>query len=106
MKKIERYTTQDGKIPYRDWIESLDLVTQARVFAYVDRVASGGARKNIKPVGIGVYEIKLDFGPGYRVYFAEVGKVVLLLLVGGDKSTQKKDIRTAIEYWRDYASRR
>lgn len=106
MKKIERYKTSDGKIPYRDWIENLDLVTQARIFAYVDRVACGGAKKNIKPVGSGVYEIKIDVGPGYRVYFGEVGSMMLLLILGGDKSTQDKDVRQAIEYWRDYATQR
>ena len=102
MKSIERYKTTDGRCPYRDWIESLDLVIQARIYAYVDRVASGGAKKNIKPVGAGVYEIKIDVGPGFRVYFGEVGSAIVLLLVGGDKSTQNRDIRQAIEFWRDY----
>ena len=55
--------------------------------------------------GYGVSELRLDFGSGYRIYFAEEGKTVVLLLCGGDKSTQKKDIKKAINYWKDYLSR-
>jgi putative addiction module killer protein len=60
---------------------------------------------NIKPVGDGVSELKVDQGPGYRVYYAMSGKAVVLLLIGGDKSTQSKDIKTAKRYWQDYQAR-
>jgi len=57
----------NGREPFTDWLESLGLKAQARVSAYIDRVAAGGGRKNIKPLGDGVFEIKIDLGPGYRV---------------------------------------
>jgi putative addiction module killer protein len=60
---------------------------------------------NIKPVGDGVSELEVDHGPGYRVYYAMSGKAVVLLLIGGDKSTQSKDIETANRYWQDYQAR-
>ena len=55
-----------------------------------------------KPVGEGVLELRLDFGPGYRVYFAEDGPIIVLLLIGGDKNTQTKDIKTAKAYWQEH----
>jgi len=58
-----------------------------------------------KPVGEGVFELKIDFGPGYRLYFGQVGLTIVLLLIGGDKSTQERDIGEAIQYWRDYERR-
>jgi putative addiction module killer protein len=72
---------------------------------YVQRVLDGGSRKNIRPVGEGVFEIKIDFGPGYRVYFGESGHEIVILLLGGDKSSQQKDIRLAQFYWRHYVSK-
>jgi putative addiction module killer protein len=56
-------------------------------------------------VGDGVYELRIDYGGGYRIYFGQVGSVVILLLCGGDKSSQSKDIRRAKEYWRNYEQR-
>jgi len=64
----------------------------------------GGAKKNIRPLGGGLFEIKIDHGPGYRVYFGETGNTVILLLLGGDKSTQFRDIRQAKDFWRSYVS--
>jgi len=60
---------------------------------------------NVKPIENGVYEISINFAPGYRVYFGEIDNSILLLLVGGDKSSQVKDIQKAKEYWRSYASK-
>ena len=88
----------------RDWLLSLDLHTRLRIRGYIDRVAAGAGKKNIKPVGSGVFEIKIDYGPGYRAYFGQVGNTVIILLVGGDKGSQFRDIRQAQEYWRDYAT--
>jgi putative addiction module killer protein len=67
----------------------------------MDRLEQGNLG-DCKPVGQGVLEIRIDIGPGYRVYFGEDGPVVILLLIGGDKSTQDKDIKTAKRYWQQY----
>lgn len=80
---------------YQKWITSLaDLRAQALITARVDRLALGNPG-NVKAVGDGVSELKIDFGPGYRVYFTRTGNTVVLLLCGGDKSSQAKDIRRA-----------
>jgi putative addiction module killer protein len=86
-------------------MDQLDARTQARVHSYVDRVAAGGAKKNIRALGDGVFEIKIDFSPGIRVYFGEIGDVIILLLLGGDKGSQNRDIAKAKEYWRLYAQK-
>lgn len=81
---------------YADWIDSLrDLAGRARILMRVDRLAHGnpGAHRNLTH---GVSELKIDAGPGYRVYYTQRGEQLILLLVGGDKSTQAKDITRAI----------
>ena len=86
---------------YRDWINGLrDTAGRARIQVRVDRLAHGnpGQRRALRE---GVCELKIDFGPGYRVYYAERGKVLIILLAGGDKSTQRADIKTAIELARN-----
>ncbi len=65
-----------------------------------------GNKGNVRAVGEGVSELKVDFGPGYRVYFALEGKALVILLVGGSKGSQKKDIEKANEYWKDYSSKK
>lgn len=87
---------------YRDWINSLkDGVGRARIQVRIDRLAHGnpGAHRNLPD---GVSELKIDVGPGYRVYYAQRGDRLLLLLVGGDKSTQSKDILRAVELARGF----
>ena len=101
---IDKFKTEVGKQPYSEWIETLDIVTQAKIYAYVDRVALGGAKKNMKPVGDGVFEITIHYGPGYRVYFGRSEKRIILLL-GGDKSSQDRNIKKAKELWRTYESK-
>ncbi|OFZ13974.1 MAG: hypothetical protein A2Z20_10080 [Bdellovibrionales bacterium RBG_16_40_8] len=105
MKQLVYYSTAAGKEPCRDWLNDLGLTDQAAIHAYIDRVAMGGAKKNVKPLGDSIFEIKIDRGPGFRVYFGQVGQKIILLLIGGDKGSQKRDIRLAKEYWRDYESR-
>ncbi len=100
MKQIELFRTPLGKEPFRDWIEKLERRVQLKILVYIERLASGGTRKNIKSLGEGVYELKIDFGPGYRVYFGEKNKTIILLLIGGEKDTQDKDIRLAKTFWR------
>ena len=78
------------------------MASQARIDVYIKRVASGGSKNNIKSLGDGVFEIKINYGPGFRVYFGEVQNAIILLLLGGDKSSQKRDIIKAKSYWRQF----
>ena len=96
---LEYYADQKGEEPFRDWLYGLrDRAAFARITVRLDRVELGNFGF-CKSVGNGVFELKIDYGPGYRVYYAISGKTVVLLLMGGDKSTQAKDIETAKSYW-------
>ena len=96
------YVAESGKLPFRDWFGSLnDFKTQAVIEARLTRLRVGNFGK-CEPVGLGVLELKIDYGPGYRIYFARAGRQVVLLLWGGDKSTQRKDIRKAHQYWKNH----
>ena len=90
-----------GNSPFADWFDSLDAVTAARVDKYIRRLEAGnfGAAKSLQE---GVFELRLDFGPGYRVYFGRDGKTIIILLGGGSKRRQSADITTAIERWKRY----
>jgi putative addiction module killer protein len=81
-----------------------DRGTEARIAARLDRLAAGNFG-DCKPVGAGVWELRIDFGPGYRVYYAMIGRTCLLLLCGGDKRRQSADIIRAIGYWKEYKHR-
>lgn len=105
MRSIKVLQLADGKEPFSEWIDSLDKISQARVYSYIDRVVAGGGRKNVRSLGSGVYEIKVDYGPGYRIYFGEDGNTVILILLGGNKKSQAKDIELAKDYWRKYVSK-
>lgn len=84
------------------WLRGLrDLRAKAIVQARVERLISGNPG-DVRPVGAGVSELRINFGPGYRVYFQQRGAVLIILLAGGDKSTQAKDIRTAIDLANNY----
>ena len=98
---VREYETADGKVPFRDWLGTLDRATRARVQARVVRFEKGNLGDH-KGVGGGVQEARVMFGPGYRLYFGQDGATLVLLLVGGSKGTQAKDIQRAQQYWRDY----
>jgi len=98
---VREYETAEGKIPFRDWLATLDRATRARVQARVVRFETGNLGDH-RGVGGGVQEARVMFGPGYRICFGQDGSRLVLLLVGGTKGTQAKDIRRAQEYWRDY----
>lgn len=101
-KEVFVYTTQDGQQPYSDWLNGLrDGTSRRRIIQHVTRLGSGnyGDCKSLKD---GVFELRLSFGSGYRVYFAEDGNTVVIVLCGGDKSTQEKDIEAAKDYWKEY----
>ncbi len=98
--EIKEYV-ESGKSPFADWFDSLDAVTAARVDKYIRRLEVGnfGATKSLDK---GVFELKLEFGPGYRVYFGRDGKIIIILLSGGSKRRQSADIAVAIERWKRY----
>ena len=98
---VREYVEESGRIPFRDWLVDLDQATRARVQARMLRFELGNLGDH-KEVGAGVWEARLDFGPGYRVYFGRQGRELVLLLLGGDKGSQKKDIKRAQQYWATY----
>ena len=86
---------------FSEWLDGLrDIQARARVQARVERLALGNPG-DVQPVGEGVSELRIHYGPGYRVYFKQRGREVIILLAGGDKSTQAKDIRTALRLARN-----
>ena len=101
-KKVIYYATENGSSPFKDWLKKLDNLSRAIVVRFIQRIATGGAKKSIKALKDGIFEIKITHGPGYRVYYAEDGDEIIILLVGGDKKTQSRDIEKAKEYWRNY----
>jgi len=100
------YIRPDGRRPYRDWRDSVaDTKTQAVIAERLDRITRG-LFGDCKPVGQGLLELRIDFGPGYRLYMGRDGDAVVILLSSGDKGSQKKDIRLAQSYWNDYRRRK
>jgi putative addiction module killer protein len=86
---------------FAQWLDGLrDIQARARVQSRIERLAAGNPG-DVKPVGEGVSELRVDYGPGYRVYFVQKGSVSIILLAGGDKSTQARDIKTALRLARN-----
>lgn len=109
-RDIKYYETANGRIPYAEWYDHIlgqDPSTATKINHYLDRVESGnlGNAKLLPGTG-GVFELVMNFGPGWRVYFGQAGSVVVILLLGGNKRTQSRDIGTAVEYWNEYKKRR
>ena len=103
-RELLEYETKDEKCPFREWLESLrDIQARAIIRKRLNRVRLGNLGVN-RSVGQGVWELKIDFGPGYRVYYGEDGPKIVVLLCAGDKSSQSRDIAQAHEYWKDYLS--
>lgn len=101
-RDIQRYITSDGKVPFADWLDSLrDTNAKAKIISRLNRVTAGNLG-DYRSVGEGVCELRIKYGPGYRIYFGLRGLTIVLLLCGGDKSTQDQDIQKAKEYWADY----
>ncbi|MHC5933795.1 type II toxin-antitoxin system RelE/ParE family toxin [Nostoc sp.] len=104
-REIRNYLTVDGKNIFDDWVDSLrDRRAKAKIRARLDRVEDGNLG-DCKSVGEGVFELRIDYGSGYRIYFGQERITIIILLSGGDKSTQKQDVEKAQEYWKDYRSR-
>ncbi len=103
--EIDYYVADTGKKPFKEWLEGLkDLSGRAKIRVRLDRVRLGNLGDN-RSVGEGVLELRIDYGPGYRIYFALDGNRLILLLLGGDKSSQERDITKAKEYWRNHQRR-
>lgn len=102
--EIEIYRTSKGKEPYIEWEESLDKTAISRIDARLTRIREAGNLGVWDPVGNGVFELKFDFGPGYRIYFGFKTDTLLIFLLGGYKKGQQKDINKAKGYWRDHLS--
>jgi putative addiction module killer protein len=101
MLEIRYYVTQDGRSPFADWFASLEPVARAKIARAIARIEQGNL-SNVKSVGEGVLEYKIDFGPGYRVYFGRAGADLVILLTGGTKKRQQRDIKAATEQWKAY----
>ena len=105
MYEIRHCLTPSGKNLFGEWLDSLrDAKAEARIAARVARLAAGNFG-DCKPLSDGVWELRIDWGPGYRVYYAMLGRKCVLLLCGGDKRKQSADINRAVGYWSDYQRR-
>lgn len=104
--EIRLFVREDGQSgPFEQWLAGLrDTVTRGRILARLNRVRLGNFG-DAKSPGQSLWELRLDLGPGYRVYFGRDGREIIVLLCGGDKSTQRRDIAIAREYWRIYKER-
>ena len=91
-----------AKEPFSDWLSGLDSTVRGRIRSRLDRLEQQGHYGDYKSVGDSVYELRFFFGSGYRIYFAEDGDTIVLLLSGGDKNSQDKDILQAKTYWKRY----
>src|SRR5438132_13669527 len=102
--EIREYV-ENGRSPYKDWFVGLDEITAARVNKYVRRLEAGnfGAAKALQE---GVFEVRMDFGPGYRVYYGREGQTIIILLGGGSKRRQEADIAAAMGRWKRYKQTR
>lgn len=105
MITIREYLEPSGRSPFAKWFETLNPPAAAKVTTALVRIEQGNF-SNTKGVGAGVYECRIDFGPGYRVYFGKDGDTIIILFGGGTKKRQNKDILAAQECWNDYKQRK
>ena len=101
-RELQIYGTPNGREPFTEWLKSLqDRRTRKSIRARIDRLRAGNLG-DCRSVGDGVFELRFQFSPGYRIYFGEVDNTIILLLCGGDKSAQVRDIERAKAYWQEY----
>jgi putative addiction module killer protein len=105
MPQALEYEDSDGRNPFASWFDALDTLAAAKVTRAIAKLEAG-LRPDVKSVGKGVHEARIDFGPGYRVYFAFDGTELILLLGGGEKHGQNDDIAAAQQRWVDYKQRK
>lgn len=102
---VRNYLTLAGRAPFEEWLQGLkDLKGRAIIRTRINRLRLGNLGE-AESLGEGVYELKIHFGPGYRVYFGDQDGTIVVLLCGGDKRTQRPDIKKAREYWQDLRRR-
>ncbi len=102
VRVVKIYQDSIGKEPYTSWIQSLkDARTKARIQQRIRRLELGHFGDH-KSLGQGIWELKLDFGPGFRIYYAEEASEIVILLCGGDKKSQERDIEKAKAFWKEY----
>ena len=99
------YVEASGRCPFRRWFGNLDPQATTKITIALTRLEQGNL-SNVKTVGAGVFECRIDFGPGYRVYFGRHGEALIILLGGGTKQRQEQDIAAAQERWADYKRRK
>lgn len=102
---VAEYEQTDGTRPFSRWFAGLNVAAALKVRTAVARLEAGNV-SSVKPVGQGVSEYRLDFGPGYRIYFGQDGDTLVILLGGGTKKRQRKDIETARAHWKAYKTRK
>lgn len=105
MLEVFEFLDANGRSPYGEWFDGLNAQAAAKVAVSVTRIGQGNF-SNVKGVGGGVHEYRLDFGPGYRIYFGKDGDLLVILLGGGTKKRQQRDIKDAIARWQDYKKRK
>ena len=103
--ELHQYTDLAGRNPFERWYRKLDEVTRARVVVALDRLSHGNF-STVKGEGKGIFALRMDFGPGYRVYFGKDGERVVILLGGGTKKRQQDDILAAQALWQEYKTRK
>lgn len=104
-RRVVEYLEPDGSSPFGRWFKRLDAVAAAKVTTALYRMERGNV-SSVKPVGQGVAEYRIDFGPGYRIYLGQDGEVLIILLGGGTKKGQNADVQLAQKRWRDYKARK
>ena len=106
MFEIEYYNNSNNKSVFEEWFNNLrDKQAKTRIINRINFLERGGLG-DCKPVRDGVWELRIDYGTGYRIYYSMIGKKLILLLCGGDKRTQNRDIEQAIKYLEDYKKRK
>lgn len=102
LRAVKNYVTPEGRVPFEEWVQSLnDKRAIARILQRINRIRLGNLGDS-RSIGSGVYELRIHFGLGFRIYFGVADAQTVILLIAGDKSSQKKDISIAQNYWKEY----
>ncbi len=103
--ELLEYQTANGHSPFASWFDGLDATAAAKIVVALNRIGQDNL-SNVKSVGSGVFEYRINWGPGYRIYLAREGNRIIILLTGGTKHRQQRDINNAQDFWRDYKKRK